>query len=139
MLVPIPQRITRSWRSRLPWATVPATTLAYIQYTAIGSLLIYYNFITDTGNSNTFLEDGTKHVRTITIIPTGEILSPTYCLDYFSCAECTYMILRFCTRCLPNTRPWISTKLYLHPTSAIPYDKLEKICKLTAYITYVVL
>lgn len=38
--------------------TIPATNLAYVQYTAsigVGSPATYYNLVVDTGSSNTFV------------------------------------------------------------------------------------
>ncbi|KIJ21176.1 hypothetical protein PAXINDRAFT_107055 [Paxillus involutus ATCC 200175] len=70
--------------------TVPATNLAYVQYTTsvgIGSPATYYNLVVDTGSSNTFCGTGTTYVRTSTSIPTEETVNVTYGLGYFSGIE----------------------------------------------------
>ncbi|PCH34945.1 acid protease [Wolfiporia cocos MD-104 SS10] len=64
--------------------TIPATNLAYVQYTAsigVGSPATYYNLIVDTGSSNTFVGTGKK---TKTSIPTGQEVNVTYGTGYFS-------------------------------------------------------
>ncbi|KAG6381803.1 acid protease [Boletus reticuloceps] len=70
--------------------TVPATNLAYVQYTTsvgIGNPPTYYNLVVDTGSSNTFCGTGTPYVRTSTSIPTGEAVNVTYGTGYFSGLE----------------------------------------------------
>ncbi|KAF8141387.1 acid protease [Boletus edulis] len=70
--------------------TVPATNLAYVQYTTsvgIGNPPTYYNLVVDTGSSNTFCGTGTPYVRTSTSIPTGEAVNVTYGSGYFSGLE----------------------------------------------------
>ncbi|KIJ65377.1 hypothetical protein HYDPIDRAFT_110424 [Hydnomerulius pinastri MD-312] len=70
--------------------TVPATNLAYVQYTTsvgIGSPATYYNLVVDTGSSNTFCGTGTTYVRTSTSYPTGETVNVTYGTGYFSGLE----------------------------------------------------
>ncbi|GBE83524.1 Polyporopepsin [Sparassis crispa] len=67
--------------------TVPATQLAYVQYTAsvgVGSPPTYYNIVIDTGSSNTFVGTGKTYVRTSTSIPTGQEVNVTYGTGYFS-------------------------------------------------------
>ncbi|KAH9935241.1 acid protease [Amylocystis lapponica] len=67
--------------------TVPATQLAYVQYTlsvGVGSPATYYNIVLDTGSSNTFVGTGKKYVRTSTSIPTGEEVNVTYGSGFFS-------------------------------------------------------
>ncbi|KAG1769878.1 acid protease [Suillus placidus] len=68
-------------------ATVPASNLAYVQYTTsvgVGSPPTYYNLVVDTGSSNTFVGTGTKYVQTSTSIFTGEDVNVTYGTGYFS-------------------------------------------------------
>ncbi|KAN0088293.1 Aspartic peptidase domain containing protein [Tylopilus felleus] len=70
--------------------TVPATNLAYVQYTTsvgIGNPPTYYNLVVDTGSSNTFCGTGTPYVRTSTSIPTGQDVNVTYGTGYFSGLE----------------------------------------------------
>ncbi|EIW85643.1 acid protease [Coniophora puteana RWD-64-598 SS2] len=70
--------------------TVPATNLAYVQYTTsvgVGSPATYYNLVVDTGSSNTFVGTGTKYVRTSTSVPTGQDVNVTYGSGYFSGVE----------------------------------------------------
>ncbi|KAF8448784.1 acid protease [Boletus edulis BED1] len=70
--------------------TVPATNLAYVQYTTsvgIGNPPTYYNLVVDTGSSNTFCGTGTPYVQTSTSIPTGEAVNVTYGSGYFSGLE----------------------------------------------------
>ncbi|KAG9313431.1 acid protease [Chiua virens] len=70
--------------------TVPATNLAYVQYTTevgIGNPPTYYNLVVDTGSSNTFCGTGGPYVRTNTRIPTGEYVNVTYGSGYFSGIE----------------------------------------------------
>ncbi|CCM04756.1 uncharacterized protein FIBRA_06946 [Fibroporia radiculosa] len=67
--------------------TIPATNLAYVQYTAsvgVGSPATYYNIVIDTGSSNTFVGTGKKYVRTSTSIPTGQEVNVTYGTGFFS-------------------------------------------------------
>ncbi|PCH39175.1 aspartic peptidase A1 [Wolfiporia cocos MD-104 SS10] len=67
--------------------TIPATNLAYVQYTAsigVGSPATYYNLVVDTGSSNTFVGTGKKYVKTKTSIPTGQEVNVTYGTGYFS-------------------------------------------------------
>lgn len=87
-------------------AIVPATNLAYVQYTTsvgIGSPPTNYNLVVDTGSSNTFCGSGIKYVRTNTSIPTGETVNVTYGLGYISGIECTCIIFALHT-CMPSTR-----------------------------------
>ncbi|KZT12610.1 acid protease [Laetiporus sulphureus 93-53] len=68
-------------------ATIPATNLAYVQYTAligVGSPPTYYNLVVDTGSSNTFVGTGKTYVRTSTSIPTGQEVNVTYGSGFFS-------------------------------------------------------
>lgn len=67
--------------------TIPATNLAYVQYTAsigVGSPATYYNLVVDTGSSNTFVGTGKKYVRTKTSIPTNQEVNVTYGTGFFS-------------------------------------------------------
>ncbi|KAG1747796.1 acid protease, partial [Suillus paluster] len=70
--------------------TVPASNLAYVQYTTsvgIGSPATYYNLAIDTGSSNTFIGTGKKYVRTSTSVPTGQQVNVTYGLGSFTGVE----------------------------------------------------
>ncbi|KAG0704563.1 acid protease [Suillus ampliporus] len=70
--------------------TVPASNLAYVQYTTsvgVGSPATYYNLFIDTGGSNTFVGTGKKYVRTSTSVPTGQDLNITYAGGFFSGVE----------------------------------------------------
>ncbi|KAH7909946.1 acid protease [Hygrophoropsis aurantiaca] len=72
--------------------TVPASNLAYVQYTTsvgVGSPATYYNLVVDTGSSNTFVGTGKKYVRTSTSEATGETVNVTYGSGYFSGLEYT--------------------------------------------------
>ncbi|KZT68718.1 acid protease [Daedalea quercina L-15889] len=67
--------------------TIPATNLAYVQYTAsigVGSPPTYYNIVVDTGSSNTFVGTGTPYVKTSTSIPTDQQVNVTYGSGFFS-------------------------------------------------------
>ncbi|KAF8141361.1 acid protease [Boletus edulis] len=69
---------------------VPATNLAYVQYTTrvgIGNPPTYYNLVIDTGSSNTFCGTGVQYVRTSTSIPTGEDVEVYYGSGFFSGKE----------------------------------------------------
>lgn len=70
--------------------TIPATNLAYIQYTTsvgVGNPAAYYNLIIDTGSSNTFVGTGKKYVRTSTSVPTGQNVTVIYGSGFFSGIE----------------------------------------------------
>ncbi|KAG0703367.1 acid protease [Suillus ampliporus] len=70
--------------------TVPASNLAYVQYTTsvgVGSPATYYNLVVDTGSSNTFVGTGKKYVRTSTSVPTGQDVNVTYGSGFFSGVE----------------------------------------------------
>ncbi|KAG1738545.1 acid protease [Suillus lakei] len=70
--------------------TVPASNLAYMQYTTsvgVGSPATYYNMIVDTGSSNTFVGTGKKYVRSSTSVPTGQDVNVTYGSGFFTGAE----------------------------------------------------
>ncbi|KAH7917858.1 acid protease [Leucogyrophana mollusca] len=70
--------------------TVPASNLAYVQYTTsvgVGSPATYYNLVVDTGSSNTFVGTGIPYVKTSTSEPTGETVNVTYGTGYFSGIE----------------------------------------------------
>ncbi|EPT02915.1 hypothetical protein FOMPIDRAFT_1035599 [Fomitopsis schrenkii] len=67
--------------------TIPATNLAYVQYTAsigVGSPPTYYNIVVDTGSSNTFVGTGKTYVKTSTSVPTGQEVNVTYGTGFFS-------------------------------------------------------
>ncbi|KAG1747768.1 acid protease [Suillus paluster] len=70
--------------------TVPASNLAYMQYTTsvgVGSPATYYNLVVDTGSSNTFIGTGKTYVRTSTSAPTGQHVNVTYGLGFFTGVE----------------------------------------------------
>ncbi|KAH9832517.1 acid protease [Rhodofomes roseus] len=67
--------------------TIPASNLAYVQYTAsigVGSPPTYYNIVVDTGSSNTFVGTGIPYVKTSSSIPTGQEVNVTYGSGFFS-------------------------------------------------------
>ncbi|KAG0704624.1 aspartic peptidase domain-containing protein [Suillus ampliporus] len=70
--------------------TVPASNLAYAQYTTsvgVGSPATYYNLLVDTGSSNTFVGSGKTYIRTSTSFNTGQDINVTYGSGFFSGVE----------------------------------------------------
>ncbi|KAG2367619.1 aspartic peptidase domain-containing protein [Suillus spraguei] len=74
-------------RNSLPISRRLNTFGGYIAAVGVGSHVATYNFIVDTGSSNTWVDTSTPYVKTSTSVDTDEAVSVTYGSGSFSGAE----------------------------------------------------